>query len=71
MEFVRARNSLLSLKKITVFNVNSLNESRLLIEFHPNFFLSFNRYIEKYNKPREWLFVVEQTFLRSFNQLER
>ena len=63
--------ALLSLKKITVFNVNSLNESRLLIEFHPNLIFSFGQYIEKYNKPREWLFVAEQSFLRSFNQLGR
>jgi hypothetical protein len=42
-----------------------------LISTNPEDIYVLARYITENQKPREWLFVAEQAFLRSLNNLNR
>ena len=52
-------------------SINSLNASEALIEANPESMFVLGSYIIQNQKPREWLFVAEQAFIRSFNNLGR
>ena len=52
-------------------SINSLNASEALIEANPESMFVLASYIIQNQKPREWLFVAEQAFIRSFNNLGR
>ena len=51
-------------KKLSIV---SLRDAEKLIITNPNDIFVLGKYIEKQRKPREWLFVAEQAFLRSWN----
>ena len=52
-------------------SINSLQESESLIENYPESMFILGSFLIKNQKPREWLFVSEQAFIRSFNNLSR
>jgi hypothetical protein len=52
-------------------SINSSKDSELLIETNPEDIYVLAKYITENQKPREWLFVAEQAFLRSWNNLNR
>ena len=52
-------------------SINSLQESEAFIENHPESMFILGSFLIKNQKPREWLFVSEQAFIRSFNNLSR
>ena len=55
-------------KKLSII---SLRDAEKLILTNPNDIFVLGKYIEKRRKPREWLFVAEQAFLRSWNNSNR
>jgi hypothetical protein len=62
------------LLKLTVnkdLSIESSKDSESLIETHPEDIFVLGRYISENQKPREWLFIGEQAFLRSWNNLNR
>ena len=52
-------------------SIESAQDSESLIETHPEDIFVLGRYISENHKPREWLFLGEQAFLRSWNNLNR
>ena len=52
-------------------SIKSLNDAEELILTNPEDIYVLARYITENQKPREWLFVAEQAFLRSWNNLNR
>ena len=52
-------------------SIESSKDSESLIETHPEDIFVLGRYISENHKPREWLFIGEQAFLRSWNNLNR
>ena len=52
-------------------SIESSKDSESLIEAHPEDIFVLGRYISENHKPREWLFLGEQAFLRSWNNLNR
>ena len=52
-------------------SINSLQESEAFIENHPESMFVLGSFLTENQKPREWLFVSEQAFIRSFNNLGR
>lgn len=52
-------------------SINSLQASEALIEANPEKMFILGSYLIENQKPREWLFVSEQAFIRSFNNLGR
>ena len=64
-------NALLKLTTNKNLSIDSSNDSESLIEAHPEDIFVLGRYINENQKPREWLFIGEQAFLRSFNNLNR
>ena len=52
-------------------SINSLQASKTLIEANPESMFVLGSYIIENQKPREWLFIAEQAFIRSFNNLGR
>ena len=51
--------------------IESSKDSESLIEAHPEDIFVLGLYISENLKPREWLFIGEQAFLRSWNNLNR
>ena len=51
--------------------IKSSEDSEALITAYPEDIFVLGRYISENHKPREWLFVGEQAFLRSWNNLNR
>ncbi|MDA9766851.1 hypothetical protein N9B76_00395 [Candidatus Thioglobus sp.] len=63
-----------ALTKITPkeeLSINSSVEAENLILESPESIYALGIYIKNNQKPREWLFVAEQAFLRSWNSLGR
>ena len=56
-------------KKWIFPEVDSIGNANCFIEQYPGKIYTFGRYVEEKRKPREWLFVAEQAFLRSWNPL--
>tara|TARA_B100000959_G_scaffold86226_1_gene91554 strand:+ start:3155 stop:3550 length:396 start_codon:yes stop_codon:yes gene_type:complete len=52
-------------------SINSFQASEALIEANPESMFVLGNYIIENQKPREWLFVAEQAFIRNFNNLGR
>jgi hypothetical protein len=51
--------------------VNSKDSAEQLIKSHPELIFTLGKHIEAQSKPREWLFIAEQAFIRSWNNLNR
>ena len=51
--------------------IKSAEDSENLITTYPEDIYILGRYISENHKPREWLFIGEQAFLRSWNNLSR
>ena len=64
-------NSLLKLTANKDLSIESSKDSESLIETHPEDIFVLGRYISENQKPREWLLIGEQAFLRSWNNLNR
>ena len=64
-------NALLKLTTNKDLSIESSKDSESLIETHPEDIFVLGRYISENHKPREWLFIGEQAFLRSWNNLNR
>ena len=63
-----------ALSKLTInkdFFVNSSIDAENLILESPESIYALGIYIKDNQKPREWLFIGEQAFLRSWNSLSR
>jgi len=63
-----------ALTKITLkegLSINSSVEAENLILDSPESIYALGIYIKNNQKPREWLFVAEQAYLRSWNSLVR
>ena len=52
-------------------SIKSSDDSEALITAYPEDIFVLGRYISENHKPREWLFLGEQAFLRSWNNLNR
>lgn len=50
---------------------DSIDNVVLWAESNPEQIYAFGRYVEREQKPREWLFVAEQAFIRSWNKVLR
>ena len=64
----------ISLSKLTAnknLSIKSAEDSEALITAYPEDIFILGRYISENHKPREWLFIGEQAFLRSWNNLNR
>jgi len=64
----------IALSQLTVnkdLSIESSKDSESLIEAHPEDIFVLGLYISENLKPREWLFIGEQAFLRSWNNLNR
>ena len=64
-------NALLKLTDNKDLSIASSKDSESLIEAHPEDIFVLGRYISENQKPREWLLIGEQAFLRSWNNLNR
>ena len=53
------------------FSINSSIDAENLILESPESIYALGVYIKNNQKPREWLFIGEQAFLRSWNSLSR
>ena len=63
-----------SLSQLTAnkdLSIESPKDSETLITANPEDIFVLGRYINENQKPREWLFIGEQAFLRSWNNLNR
>ena len=64
----------IALSQLTAYkdlSIHSSKDSESLIETHPEDIFVLGHYISENHKPREWLFIGEQAFLRSWNSLNR
>ena len=64
-------NALSQLTANKDLSIYSSKDSESLIEIHPEDIFVLGRYISENHKPKEWLFLGEQAFLRSWNNLNR
>jgi len=64
-------NALAQLTANKDLSIESSKDSELLIEANPEDIFVLGLYISENQKPREWLFIGEQAFLRSWNNLKR
>ena len=63
-----------SLSQLTAnknLSIKSAEDSENLITTYPEDIFILGRYISENQKPREWLFIGEQSFIRSWNNLSR
>lgn len=64
-------NALTQLTANKNLSIKSSEDSEALIIAYPEDIFVLGRYISEEHKPREWLFLGEQAFLRSWNSLNR
>jgi len=64
-------NALSQLTANKNLSIRSAEDSEALITAYPEDIFILGRYISENHKPREWLFIGEQAFLRSWNNLNR
>ena len=64
-------NTLSQLTSNKNLSIKSAEDSENLITTYPEDIFILGRYISENHKPREWLFIGEQAFLRSWNNLSR
>ena len=68
------KDPFITLSKLTTnknLSIKSAEDSETLITAYPEDIFVLGRYISENHKPREWLFIGEQAFLRSWNNLNR
>ena len=64
-------NALLKLTTNKDLSIESSKDCATLITAYPEDIFVLGRYINENQKPREWQFIGEQAFLRSWNNLNR
>ena len=64
-------NVLSSLTEDKTLVISSLEEAKELILKNPNDIYVLGSFVENNLKPREWIFIGEQAFFRSWNSLSR
>ena len=64
-------SALLALTINNELSINSSIDAENLILENPESIYALGVYIKNNQKPREWLFIAEQAFLRSWNSLSR
>jgi len=64
-------SALLALTINNELSINSSIDAENLILENPKSIYALGVYIKNNQKPREWLFIAEQAFLRSWNSLSR
>ena len=64
-------NALSQLTANKNLSIKSAEDSENLITTYPEDIFILGRYISENHKPREWLFIGEQAFLRSWISLSR
>ena len=64
-------NALSQLTANKNLSIKSAEDSEALITAYPEDIFVLGHYISENHKPREWLFIGEQAFLRSWNNLNR
>ncbi len=64
-------NTLSQLTANKNLSIKSAEDSEAHITAYPEDIFILGRYISENHKPREWLFIGEQAFLRSWNNLNR
>ena len=64
-------NALSQLTANKELSIKSSDDSEALITAYPEDIFVLGLYIRENHKPREWLFIGEQAFLRSWNNLNR
>ena len=64
-------NALSQLTANKELSIKSSDDSEALITAYPEDIFVLGRYISENHKPREWLFIGEQAFLRSWNNINR
>jgi len=64
-------NVLFQLTPNKELSIKSSDDSEAHITTYPEDIFVLGRYISENHKPREWLFIGEQAFLRSWNNLNR
>ena len=64
-------NALTQLTANKNLSIKSSEDSEALITAYPEDIFVLGRYISENHKPREWLFLGEHVFLRSWNNLNR
>ena len=64
-------NALSQLTANKELSIKSSDDSEALITAYPEDIFVLGLYISENQKPREWLFLGEQAFLRSWNNLNR
>ena len=64
-------NALSQLTAKKELSIKSSDDSEALITAYPEDIFVLGRYISENHKPREWLFIGEQAFLRSWSNLNR
>ena len=64
-------NALSQLTANKNLTIRSAEDSETLITAYPEDIFVLGRYISENHKPREWLIIGEQAFLRSWNNLNR
>ena len=65
------KNALTKITPQEGLSINSSVEAENLILESPESIYALGVYIKNNQKPREWLFVAEQAYLRSWNSLDR
>ena len=65
------KNALTKITSKEELSINSSVEAENLILESPESIYALGIYIKNNQKPREWLFVAEQAYLRSWNSLGR
>ena len=65
------KNALTKITSKEELSINSSVEAENLILESPESIYALGVYIKNNQKPREWLFVAEQAYLRSWNSLVR
>lgn len=65
------KNVLSNVVEYKDISINSADEAERHILNDPHEIFVLGKFIEKKQKPREWLFIAEQAFLRSWTSMER
>ena len=70
-DLLSPENALSTIYLDTDLTIENSDDAVKLIESNPNMIFSIGKYLESHNKPREWIFLSEQAFIRSWNSLKR
>ena len=70
-DLLNPENVLSTIYLDTDLTIENSDDAVKLIESNPKMIFSIGKYVESHNKPREWIFLSEQAFIRSWNSLKR